>query len=105
LKVKKYLDENPKASILEVSTETEVTQKQIKKFIEEGRLMASEYSALNVECSRCGAEISQGKYCEGCKQELQGELDSVKKDDKPEKEEKKGGGKIHIQDRLSRRDR
>ncbi|OWZ84857.1 TIGR03826 family flagellar region protein [Natranaerobius trueperi] len=99
LKVKNYLDEHPNATVLEVSTETEVTQKQIKKFIEEGRLITTQFTRLSIECERCGVEISQGKYCESCQEELkEGFKSSTTK-----KEEQKEAGKIHIRDRLDKR--
>ena len=106
-KVKKYLDDHPKAKIIEVSTETGVSQKQIKKFIEEGRLMASKYEAISVECRSCGAEITAGKYCEKCQEKLSKGFEAAKGDEQKKEKDtsQKEAGRIHIQDRLDRRKR
>ena len=104
LKVKQYLDEHPKAPVVTVSEETEVSVKQINKFIRDGRILASQYEGLTVECERCGGEVKEGKYCESCKNQLQKEFESVTKDPKaPKGDSKKESGKIHIRDRLDRR--
>ncbi|ACB85805.1 TIGR03826 family flagellar region protein [Natranaerobius thermophilus] len=105
LKVKQYLDKNPGATIVEVSEETEVSQKQIRKFIEEGRLLTSKYEALTIECKRCGKEISQGKYCESCQGELSQQFESVKGEPKQTDDETKETGKVHIKDRVDKRRR
>jgi len=102
-KVKDYLDENPSSSVAKVSSETGVSQNQIKKFIREGRLLSSKYSGVSTECQRCGKEISEGKYCDSCQNDLQKGFEAASQKEK--KEEPKTGGKIHIKDRLNRRDK
>lgn len=115
--VKEYLDKNPNATISNVSEETGVSEKMIRKFIEDGRLLTTKYSAVGVECKRCGKEISKGRYCEECQVELQKQLGALNQDKPKEKEEHKGEprgseppsiketGQVHIRDRWQRRRR
>lgn len=119
-KVKKYLDDNPTATINQVSRETEVSEKMIRKFIEEGRLLTTKYAGISVSCKRCGKDINEGRYCDACQAELQNQMEAAKKGEDPEeapkkpKKDDKGGfeppetkhsGKVHIRDRWNRRRR
>lgn len=101
LEVKKYLDDNPGATVPEISEETEVSEKKINQFIREGRLQATSFENISVPCMSCGAPTKKGKYCSDCTGKLQSELEKAmdeKKEDK--KSDKKEGGKIHIRDRF-----
>lgn len=70
-KVKDYLWDNPHATIEKVHEETGVERETIIKFIKDNRLIAEgiELDFL-LECERCGAPISHGRYCEKCRQKL-----------------------------------
>ncbi len=65
--VKKFLDENPRASINQVSEEMDVSTKQIKQWIREERLTLSDPGAGGINCEQCGAPITTGRFCSKCK--------------------------------------
>lgn len=76
-RVKKYLEENPNASVEEVSRENDVTVKQIKQWVREERLVFSEGSIEGVECENCGTLIRTGRFCEECKLKMKNNLMSA----------------------------
>ena len=104
LEVKKYLDDNPGATVPEVAEETGVTEKKINEFIREGRLQATAFENISAPCLSCGNPTKKGKYCSDCSQNLQSELEKAMGDKEDKEEDKpKEGGKIHIRDRFNRR--
>jgi len=70
-KVKEYLQENPSASVAEVSTATEVELETIYEFIREGRLTIIPRD-VQLECDICGAPITAGRVCAKCRLDLKG---------------------------------
>ena len=85
--VKQYLDENPNASVNQVSEDNDVSVKQIKQWIREERLAFTDDSPVGIECENCGAMIKTGRFCDACKSKLQNNLMSAI--DKPKKVEPK----------------
>ena len=73
-KVKEYLDENPGATITEVTEETGVDSKKIIEFLRQGRLEVEDEANLLLSCERCGASIKTGRFCEKCILEMQKEF-------------------------------
>lgn len=76
-KVKKYIRENPRADIREVSMECEVEIGQIQQWIREERLEFTDDSPIKLPCENCGAMIRAGKYCEKCKSSMARNLSSA----------------------------
>lgn len=66
-KVKSYLREHPKATMVVISEENGVSVQQIKQWIREERLSFTEDSPVAIECENCGAMIRTGRYCKTCK--------------------------------------
>lgn len=66
-KVKEYLRENPKATMVVISEENGVSVQQIKQWIREERLSFTDDSPVAIECENCGAMIRTGRYCKSCK--------------------------------------
>lgn len=81
--VKKYIRENPRADIREVSAECEVETAQIQQWIREERLEFTEDSPIKLPCEKCGALIRAGKYCEKCKGTMAKNLSSAIERPKP----------------------
>ena len=75
--VKKFINENPGATIDMVSKECDVATKQIKQWIRDERLTFSKESMQGIECEQCGAMIRSGRFCDACKSKLQSELRSA----------------------------
>lgn len=78
--VKKYIRENPRADIREVSEACEVEKSQIQQWIREERLEFTADSPIMLPCENCGAMIRSGKYCEKCKSTMAKNLsDAIEK--------------------------
>lgn len=75
--VKDYLRANPKATITEVSEELEMSVDKITRYLREGRLEIAPGSAIILECERCGAPITTGRFCSSCSGRLEGDLKST----------------------------
>lgn len=84
LKVRNYIKEHPNATILEVSTETEVSTKKIYGYLREGRIEAVNPEGFDLQCDRCGKMIAKGKYCNSCTEKISKEILSVFEDSKSE---------------------
>ena len=77
VKVRKYLRENPGASVLEASEATEVEEEKILRYVREGRLQSKSWVGV-LECERCGARISDGRLCEACRTEVNRDLQNAR---------------------------
>lgn len=75
--VKEYVREHSASPINDVAEACEVSVKQLKQWVREERLIFSEDSGVYLECENCGASIRMGRFCEECKNKLQGDLRSV----------------------------
>lgn len=81
-RVKKYIQENPKVSIQQVSSECDVDAAQIKQWIREERLEIAEGSALFINCETCGAPIRSGRFCDKCRFEMSSGFRNVMNENK-----------------------
>lgn len=68
--VKIYINDNPHATIAQVSEEMDVSVKQIRQWVREERLAFSEASADGILCEHCGTPICTGRFCDKCKGEM-----------------------------------
>lgn len=68
--VKRYVYEHPRVDMNELSTEMEVSVRQIKKWIREERLSFSDDSPIGIACEGCGVTIKTGRFCKQCKDKL-----------------------------------
>ena len=82
--VKTYINDNPMASISQISKDCDISIKQIEQWVREERLYFSDDSPIGIECEMCGATIKSGKYCENCKSTMANQLGSMYKDKKPQ---------------------
>ncbi|MEA5004548.1 MAG: MerR family transcriptional regulator [Christensenella sp.] len=74
--IKEYLYQHPRASVEEVSKETEIDEKLILHFLREGRLEMVAADGFLV-CEKCGAPITSGRLCKKCSDTLAHALGSV----------------------------
>lgn len=66
--VKDYIMAYPKATIIQISEENEITPMKLFEWIREDRLEFSEDSTMAwFECANCGAKIKSGRLCNRCK--------------------------------------
>lgn len=68
--VKRFVRDNPKVDINELSSEMDVSIRQIKRWIREERLCFTDDSPIGLNCEKCGAIIKTGRYCKACKDQL-----------------------------------
>lgn len=72
LKIRDYIETNPLATIIEVSTKTGIKLQKIMDFLKEGRLILNaENKNMVLNCERCGKPILTGRYCETCSIEIE----------------------------------
>lgn len=76
-KCHKYLKENKGTTLQELSDETEVSVKQITKFIKEGRISLMNFPNLGYPCESCGVPIKDGHLCPSCKNKLQRQINNA----------------------------
>jgi flagellar operon protein (TIGR03826 family) len=65
-----YLKENRGCSINELSESTEVSIRQITKFIRDGRISILQAPNLSYPCESCGASVQEGSMCANCRQKF-----------------------------------
>lgn len=94
-KVYRFLRDNPKSTVQQVSKATDVPEERILNFLRQDRIMSSEWSQLTYPCETCGADISGGRFCESCNQKIQESLQSAAGSIKHNKSEARSGG-YHI---------
>ena len=75
--IRKYLEEFPLSTLLQVSEGTDILPKIIVKFIRLGRLVVVENSPIQIECLKCGQPIRYGKYCVKCTREFRKGLKEI----------------------------
>lgn len=68
--VKKYVQENARCGMREVSEACDVSVNQIQQWLREERLVLSEESSMGLGCERCGKMIRSGRFCPECKAEM-----------------------------------
>lgn len=66
--------ENRAATIERIVEATGVTETLLHKWVRKGRLQPALFPNLGYPCDNCGKLTSKGKLCEGCTDELKGEL-------------------------------
>ena len=76
-KVKEYIYDHPRASIKEVSRETEVDEDIILRYMREGRIEVADDSLSTLTCEKCGKIIRTGKYCVDCQKKLYNTLNTA----------------------------
>ena len=66
----KFLRKEKTATINEVSDATEVSIKQITKFIKEGRISVADNPNMMYPCEVCGVLIYENNMCDSCRSHL-----------------------------------
>ncbi len=75
--VKKYIQENPRATMKQISEDTEVTIQQLEKWIREERLAFTDDSPIGIDCEGCGVSIKSGRFCPYCREQMQRNLGNI----------------------------
>jgi len=88
----KYLRENRGTNIQELSDATEISIKEITRFIREGRISIANAPNLMYPCEICGTLIRDGHMCENCRSRLRKDFTTAAKESASTKEVKKNTG-------------
>ncbi|QGG46470.1 hypothetical protein FTV88_0291 [Heliorestis convoluta] len=73
-KVHTFLNNHQDASLLDVVMETGISESQIRRYIEEGRIDTTSFTGLELNCQICGLPIKTGNRCSRCSDELKKEF-------------------------------
>lgn len=75
--VKKYVQENRRCGMQEVSEACDVSLNQIQQWLREERLVLSDDSPMGIECEKCGKMIKSGRFCPECVNQMTNSFQSV----------------------------
>lgn len=89
VEVKKYVRDNPKVDINVLSSEMDVSIRQIKRWIREERLCFTDESPIGLNCENCGAIIKTGRVCRACKDQMTTRIQGAVGVKKPEEQRRK----------------
>ncbi|OYO59447.1 flagellar protein, partial [Lachnotalea glycerini] len=87
----------PKATMVMIAEDNEVSVQQIKQWIREERLSFTDDSPVAIECENCGTMIRTGRYCKQCKDKIANNMNEaikkptaiLAKDKKPTREKER----------------
>jgi flagellar operon protein (TIGR03826 family) len=101
----KYLRANKGTNINDLSEATDVSVKQITKFIREGRISIVHAPNMAYPCEVCGTLIRENTLCEPCRMKLVKDVRNTAEDGRRNEELKRQEGKISfkIHERLKDR--
>ncbi|WP_028550999.1 flagellar protein [Paenibacillus sp. UNC451MF] len=101
----KYLREQRSCSIHELSEATEVSVKQITKFIREGRISIKNNPNMSYHCEICSTPIREHTICESCRQRLAKDANHMHEDEQRKQAllEEANRMSFNIKDRLKDR--
>lgn len=71
--VRRYVRDNPGASVFEVADATGIEEEKILQFLRDGRLQSKGFTEI-MECERCGRRISSGRLCDSCLGQINNEI-------------------------------
>jgi hypothetical protein len=74
VKCVEYLRDNKGINIQQLSDETEVSIKQITRWVKEGRISLLNAPNMSYPCESCGTLIREGHICDSCRNRLSREV-------------------------------
>ena len=75
--VKKYVQENRRCGMQEVSEACDVSLSQIQQWLREERLVLADDSPMGIACEKCGKMIKSGRFCPECVNQMTNAFQSV----------------------------
>jgi hypothetical protein len=78
-----YLRKNKGTNIQELSDATEISIKEITRFIREGRISIANAPNMMLPCEVCGTLIREGHMCDSCRARLTKDLANAAKESTP----------------------
>jgi len=101
-----HLRKNRGMDIQQLSEETEISIKQITRWVREGRISLMDAPNLSYPCESCGTLIREGHLCETCKKRLTRDVRNATSPSgaRYNSDEERQKGTYQIGDRLRDRD-
>jgi len=101
----KFLRENKRCTIQEMSDATDVPIKLITKFIREGKISLANAPNMGYPCEMCGTIIRESHICDSCRHKLTKDIKNLNEDLDRKEELQRQESKIsyNISDRLKER--
>lgn len=84
-----YLRKNRGTTIQELSDVTEISIKEITRFIREGRISIANAPNMMYPCEVCGTLIREGHMCDSCRNRLTKDLTNAARENEDKKETKR----------------
>jgi hypothetical protein len=75
-----YLRKNKGTNIQQLSDATEISIKEITRFIREGRISIANAPNMMLPCEVCGTLIREGHMCDSCRARLSKDLNNAVKE-------------------------
>jgi flagellar operon protein (TIGR03826 family) len=85
----KYLRENRGITIQELSDATDISIKEITRFIREGRISIANAPNMMYPCEICGTLIRESNMCESCRSRLRKDFTNAAQEIAPAKQDTK----------------
>ncbi len=103
--VRKYLKDNPGASVMEIAEVTSVDENKILKWMREGRIDVTFTGGVGLNCKRCGVQITAGNLCAKCAKALANQFKTISttpaaKPEEPEKNKDPKAKGMFVAERL-----
>ncbi len=87
--------ENRRANIYEVSEATGVSIRQIRLFIQQGRLSLADLPEMGYPCQSCSRIIREGNLCKACSKKLSRQMKKVLEEESKHKEDHRYAKRAH----------
>lgn len=100
LRCSEYLREHKQVNMYELSEETDVTVKQITKFIQEGRISIADNPNIGYKCETCDTNIREGRFCKECSERLNRSIKRVLEEEPKKEKEETANIYFQIKDRF-----
>lgn len=97
--VRRYLKDNPGATVAQVAKDTDVDLELIYEYIQQGRLDVVPKDAV-LHCAICGTAISMGRVCAKCRTDLRS---TMTQDASPSHSKSRGPQRVHTVDNIKKR--
>lgn len=94
--VKRYIYDNPGATVAQVSEAMEVSVNQLKQWVREERLEFAEGCATDINCEKCGRSILSGRFCTQCKEDMVRNLNQMYENHPAEEKEEKKSARMRF---------
>lgn len=98
-----YLRKNKGLNIQQLADETEISVKQITRWVREGRISLMDAPNLTYPCEVCGTLIRESNMCDKCRGKLQKDIRNVQSGPSSASMDYRNGGAYQITDRYKDR--